>query len=159
MMLAISGGNRWQHLTLGVPSRRTEMNKSLVGALIVAAALMVMGCDKTSEKGGGGGNDTFRITVPATAADVNQGEVVTVRLVLERGAAFKQPVKLEAKAPAGVQVELTNATVQPGDKGDVQLTITAAKDAALGEHKIFVKGTPDKGEPTQTEFRINVRAK
>jgi len=135
------------------------MNKSLAGALIVAAALMVMGCDKTSEKGGGTGNDTFRIVVPATAPDVNQGEVVTVRLALERGAAFKQSVKLDAKAPAGIQVEPTDATVQPGDKGDVQLKITVAKDVALGEHKIFVKGTPDSGEPTQTEFRITVRAK
>jgi len=135
------------------------MNKLLTGALIVAAALMVMGCDNTSEKGGGGGNDTFRIAVPATAADVNQGEVVTVRVTLERGAAFKQPVKLEVKAPAGVDVEPNDATVQPGDKGDVQLKITVAKEVALGEHKIFVKGTPDQGEPTQTEFRIIVRAK
>ena len=158
-MPAVSGGNRVQYLTLGVPSRRTQVKKSLAGALVVAAALMVMGCDKSSEKGGGTGNDTFRIAVPGTAADVNQGEVVTVRLTLERGAAFKQPVKLEAKAPAGVQIELANATVQPGDKGDVQLTITVAKDVALGEHKIGVKGTPDTGEPTQTEFRINVRAK
>lgn len=135
------------------------MNKSLVGVLIVAAALMVMGCDKSSDKGGGAGNDTFRIVVPGTAADVKQGEVVTVRLTLERGAAFKQPVTLDVKAPDGIQVGQSAAKVLPGDKGDVQLTITAAKDAALGEHKIFVKGTPDTGEPTQTEFRINVRAK
>ena len=135
------------------------MNKSLAGALIVAVALLVMGCDKSSEKGGGTGNDTFRIVVPATAPDVNQGEVVTVRLTLERNAAFKQSVQLEVRAPEGIRVEPTDATVQPGDKGDVQLKITAAKDAALGEQKIFVKGTPDTGEPTQTEFRITVRAK
>ena len=49
--------------------------------------------------------------------------------------------------------------MQPGDKGDVQLKITAAKDAAIGEHKIQVKGTPDKGEPTETEFKITVSAK
>jgi uncharacterized membrane protein len=135
------------------------MKKSLAGALIVAAALMVMGCGKTSEEGGGPGNDTFRIVVPATAADVNQGEVVTVRVTLERGAAFKQPVKLEVKGPAGVQIEPNDATVQPGDKGDVQLKITVAKDVPLGELKISVKGTPDKGEPTTTDFRIMVRAK
>ena len=46
-----------------------------------------------------------------------------------------------------------------GHKGDVQLKITAAKDAAIGEHKIQVKGTPDKGEPTETEFKITVSAK
>ena len=135
------------------------MTRSLVGALVVALALVVMGCDQTSEKGGGTGSDTFRIVVPGTAADVNQGEVVTARLALERGAGFKQAVKLEVKAEKGIQVEPANATVQPGDKGDVQLKITAAKDAALGEQKIFVKGTPDTGEPTQTEFTITVRAK
>jgi hypothetical protein len=159
MMPAVGGGKRWQTLTLGAPSRRTEMNKSLVGALIVAAALMVMGCDKSSEKGGGTGSDTFRIVVPGTVANVNQGEMVIVRLTLERGTAFKQPVTLDVKAPDGIQVGQNAAKVQPGDNGDVQLKITAAKDAALGEHKIFVKGTPDVGEPTETEFRINVRAK
>jgi uncharacterized membrane protein len=135
------------------------MNRSFVGALIVAAALMgVAGCEKTSEKGGGTGGDTFRLVAPGTA-DVNQGEVAIVRLVLERSAAFKQAVKLEVKAQEGIQVEPNDATVKPGDKGDVQLKITVAKDLAAGEHKIFVKGTPDSGEPTQTEFRINVRAK
>ena len=37
--------------------------------------------------------------------------------------------------------------------------ITAAKDAAIGEHKMLVKGTPDKGEPTETKFKITVSAK
>ena len=50
-------------------------------------------------------------------------------------------------------------SVKPGDKGDVQLKITAAKDAPLGEQKIVVKGTPDKGEATEIEFKITVSAK
>ncbi len=133
------------------------MNKVFAGALMAAVALT--GCSKSSEKGGRAGNDTFRIVVPTLATGVKQGEVQTVRVVLERGAGFKQPVKLEMKAPAGVQVEPSSTTVQPGDKGDVQLKITVAKDAAIGEHKILVKGTPDKGELTETEFKINVSAK
>jgi uncharacterized membrane protein len=79
--------------------------------------------------------------------------------VLDRGKGFKQRVKLEVKAPVGVEVEPKEAMVQPGDKGDVQLKITVAKDAPIGEHKILVKGTPDKGEPTETEFKISVIAK
>jgi uncharacterized membrane protein len=78
---------------------------------------------------------------------------------LERGEGFKQSVKLEVKAPTGLQVEPDSAMVKPGDKGDVQLQIKAAKDAPLGEHKIQVKGTPDKGDSTQTEFKITVSAK
>ncbi len=135
------------------------MIKSLSSVLVVAVALIFTGCEKSSEKGGGPAKDTFRIIVPAMASDVNQGELVTVRVTLERTAAFKQRVKLEVKALAGIQIEPATTTVEPGDPGDFQLKITAAKDAAIGEHKIFVKGTPDQGEPTQTEFKINVRAK
>ena len=83
----------------------------------------------------------------------------TPLLVMERGKGFKQRVKLEVKAPVGVQVEPKEAMVEPGDKGDVQLKITVAKDAPIGEHKILVKGTPDKGEPAATEFKITVSAK
>ena len=133
------------------------MNKAFAGVLL--AALALTGCKTKSEQGGGAGNDTFKIVVPAMATDVKQGELQTVRVAVERGDGFKQQVKLELKAPAGIQVEPKDATVQPGDKGDVQVKITAAKDAAIGEHKIMVKGTPDKGEPTETEFNITVSAK
>jgi len=133
------------------------MNKILAGVLLTVLALT--GCKTKSEEGGGAGNDTFRIVVPATATDVIQGELQTVRVVVERSPGFKQQVKLELKAPAGIQVDPKDATVQPGDKGDVQVKITAKEDAAIGEHKIMVKGTPDKGEPTETEFKITVSAK
>jgi uncharacterized membrane protein len=133
------------------------MNKAFAGALI--AALALTGCKTRSEQGGRAGNDTFKIVVPAMATDVKQGELQTVRVTLERGDGFKQPVKLELKAPTGIQVEPKDTKVQPSDKGDVQVKITAAKDAAIGEHKILVKGTPDKGEPTETEFKITVSAK
>jgi uncharacterized membrane protein len=133
------------------------MYKVFMGAFIVVAALT--GCTKKSEEGGRAGNDTFRIVVPAVAAGVKQGEVQTVRVVLERGNGFKQRVQLEVKAPVGVQVEPKEAMVEPGDKGDVQLKITVAKDAPIGEHKILVRGNPDKGEPAETEFKITVSAK
>jgi uncharacterized membrane protein len=138
------------------------MSKVLAGMLFVASALTGCnnsGCNKSSAEGGRAGNDTFRIGVPALATDVKQGEVQTVRVTLERGAGFKERVKLEVKAPAGIQVEINGATIEPGDKGDVQLKITVAKDAPIGEHKIQVKGTPDKGESTETEFTITVSAK
>jgi uncharacterized membrane protein len=79
-------------------------------------------------------------------------------VVLDRGAGFQQRVKREPTAPAGVGVEPNNATEQPNEKGDVQVTITVAEDSALGEHNILVKGTPEKGEPTETQFKITVSA-
>ncbi|MDD4890234.1 MAG: hypothetical protein PHU85_09925 [Phycisphaerae bacterium] len=132
------------------------MNRVVVVAMMAAAVLV--GCHK-SEPGGQGGNDTFKVVVPAIVASVTQGEVQTVRVSVERGDGFKQGVKLHVKAPAGLQVDPESTTVKAGDKGDVQLKITAAKDAPLGEQTIQVHGTPDKGDATQTEFKITVSAK
>jgi uncharacterized membrane protein len=132
------------------------MRTALVVGLIAMAALV--GCQK-SEPGGRAGDDTFKVVVPAMSADVKQGEVQIVRVSVERGAGFKQGVKLEVKAPTGLQVDPESTTVKPGDKGDVQLKITAAKDAPLGEQMIMVKGTPDQGEPVELSFKVTVSAK
>ena len=131
--------------------------KALMVTVLIAMAALV-GCKK-SEPGGGAGNDTFRVVVPATSSDVKQGEVQTVRVSVERGTGFKQAVKLEVKAPTGLKVDPDSTMVKPGDKGDVQLTITADKDAPLGEQKVMVKGTPDQGEPAELEFKVTVIAK
>jgi uncharacterized membrane protein len=137
------------------------MKTALVSGLVAMAALAMValvGCQK-SEPGGRAGTDTFRLSVPALSTAVAQGETQVVRVAVERAEGFKQGVKLEVKAPTGLAVDPESTTVAPGDKGDVQLKITAAKDAPLGEQKIQVKGTPDKGDPTQMEFKITVSAK
>ena len=135
------------------------MSRILTGTFVVVlAAAAFVGCQK-SEPGGRGGTDSFKVVVPAMSTDVKQGEIQTVRVSVERGAEFKQEVKLEVKVPAGLQVDPASTSVKPSDKGDVQLKITAAKDAPLGEQKILVKGTPDKGEATETEFKVTVSAK
>ena len=133
------------------------MKKALLVVGLIAMVALV-GCKK-SEEGGRAGNDTFRVVVPAMTTDVKQGEIQTVHVSVERGEGFKQRVKLEVKAPAGLQVDPDSTTVEPGDKGDVQLKITAANDAPIGESKILVKGTPDKGESAETEFKVTVSAK
>ena len=147
------------------------MSRVLIVAL--AAAAMCVGCNM-SEPGGRGGNDTFRIVVPAISTDVKQGEIQTVRISVLRGEEFKQAVKLEVKAPTGLQVDAESEKiaeigpvhvttgsimVKPGDKGDVQLKVTAAKDAPLGEQTIRVLGTPDKGESTEVTLKVTVSAK
>jgi len=132
------------------------MKMAMVAGFVAMAALV--GCTK-SEPGGRMGTDTFKVVVPALSTDVKQGELQTVKVSIDRGETFKQPVKLEFKATAGISVDPASTTVQPGDKGEVQLKITAAKDAPLGESKILVKGTPDKGDPAETEFKITVSVK
>ena len=54
--------------------------------------------------------------------------------------------------------ERVKALVKAGAKPDVQLRITAAKDAALGEYRVYVKGTPETGEATQVGLAVKVVA-
>ena len=131
-------------------------NALMLAALIAMVALV--GCKK-SEEGGRAGIETFKLSVPALATAVKQGETQVAQVTVERSDAFKQAVKLEVKAPTGLQVDLETATVKPSDKGDVQVKIMAAKDAPLGEQKVMIKGTPEKGEPAETEFKVTVSAK
>lgn len=133
------------------------MKKVLILAALVMVATVV-GCKK-SEDGGRAGNDTFKVVVPALSTTVKQGEIATVRVSVERSAEFKQGIKLEVKAPAGIQADPSSTTVKPGDKADVQLKITAANDAPLGDQKIMIQGTPDKGDAASTEFKVTVVAK
>ncbi len=133
-----------------------KMALLLVAGLIAMAS--VVGCDQ-SATGGGAGDQTFKLVVPSTTTTVKQGEAQTVKVSVERGAGFKQAVTLDMKAPAGLEVEPGTTTVKASDKGEVQLTIRAAKDAALGAQKIMVKGTPDKGEAVELELKVAVTAK
>jgi len=134
------------------------MKKALVVALITTVAFM--GCNKKSEEGGRAGNDTFKVVVPAMSTAVKQGEFQNVKVSIERGAGFQQAVKLEMKAPAGagLQFDPSSTTIKPGDNGEVQLKITAAKDAPITDQKILIKGTPDKGDSAEVEFTVTVKA-
>jgi uncharacterized membrane protein len=142
---------------LGINERRKVMSKIRTVAMVIAIAALV-GCQK-SEPGGGAGNDTFKVVVPALGTSIKQGELQTVKVSIDRGEGFKRAVKLEFKAPTGITVDPDSTTVQPGDKGEVQLKITAAKDAPLGDSKVLVKGTPAQGEPAEIEFKVTVSAK
>ena len=58
----------------------------------------------------------------------------------------------------GLSVEPTIVVVKASDSPDVQLQIAAAKDAALGEYPVVVKGTLETGEPTSWGFTVRVVA-
>ena len=82
----------------------------------------------------------------------------TLSLSLERGDSFKQDVTLEIKLSKGegITFDPAKVLVKAGDKPDVQIQVSAAEDAAVGEYKVSVTGTPTTGEPTATEFNVNV---
>jgi TPR repeat protein len=102
---------------------------------------------------------TLRVGGPATVTDIKQGQTQIVSVVLFRSTGFNMGVKLEMKCPTGLQIVPNSTTVKPGDDNLVMLTLTAAKDAPIGESNILVKGTPDKGESASIEIKVNVIAK
>jgi uncharacterized membrane protein len=114
-----------------------------------------------SEKGGSVvKGEGFKIAVPTFDTKIKQGETQSVTISLERGESFKQDVTLEIKLfkGKGLTFEPTKVVVKAADKPDVQIMITALKEANLGEYKVFVTGTPTTGEPTSVKFNVNVVA-
>ena len=134
---------------------------TIVLTLVLAA---VSGCTEKPKGGPEGGSvgegEGFKIDVPTFDTKIKQGEFQSVTISLERGESFKQDVTLEIKLfkGEGITFDPAKVIVKAGDKPDVQLTITVPKDAALGEYKVSVTGTPTTGEPTSTEFNVKVEA-
>ena len=133
--------------------------KIAIAMVMTLVLAVVSGCESSSERGGGMSKDVgFKIAVPTFSTEVKQGETKDVTISLERGQYFKQDVKLQINASKGISVEPTKVLVKASDTPDVQLQISAAKDAAIGEYHVSVMGIPKTGESTSTEFNVNVVA-
>jgi uncharacterized membrane protein len=102
------------------------------------------------------GGEGFKIGTPTFTTAVKQGETESVTITLNRGKYFKRDVTLDIRASRGISVEPSRALVRGSETPEVHLRITAARDADLGEYKIFVTGTPETGEATSTEIRVKV---
>ena len=126
--------------------------------IVMALALtVVVGC--LSPRGGGmSKSEGFKISVPMFATDIKQGDRQTITVSLHRDEYFREDVRLEIKASEGISVHPTNVLVKASDTPDVPLQIAAPKDAALGEYRVFVKGTPETGQPTSIEIKVKVVA-
>jgi len=130
------------------------MKKTIV-IVMALTAVTLFGCE--SPRGGGmSGGEQFKIVTPAFETKIKQGETESVTISLHRGEYFKRDVTLEIIASKGISVEPTQALVKANEKPDVHLRITAAKNAALGNYKVYVKGTPETGETTSTEITVKV---
>jgi len=129
--------------------------KTAITIVLTLALMAVSGCKQRSPQGGESEDERFKISAPSVKK-VKQGEVQTATVSLKRGDYFKQDVELQIKTTTGISIEPTKVWIKASDKPDVQLRITAAKDAALGEYRVFVKGTPETGEPISAEFNVKV---
>jgi uncharacterized membrane protein len=134
------------------------MRTTITIAMTLALAA-VCGCQSSSPRGGGMTKDVgFKIAVPTFSTEIKQGQTQNVTVSLERGAYFKQEVKLQIQASKGISVDPTNVLVKASESPDIQVRIAATKDTALGAYRVSVKGTPKTGEPTSTAFTVTVVA-
>jgi uncharacterized membrane protein len=136
--------------------------KKLIMIVVTLSLTAVSGCYTVQSNSAKGGSvrpgEGFKIAVPTFDVDMKQGDIQSVTISIERGESFKQDVKLEIFAVKGINVEPTIVTVKASDMPEVQLRITAPKDAALGAYLVSVKGTPKTGEPAATDFSVKVVA-
>ena len=129
--------------------------KTAIMSVMAVALSIVVGCG--SPKGGGMSSEAgFRITTPFFTTDIQQGDRKTITVSVKRDEFFKEDVKLQATASPGISVEPTDVLVKASDSPDVQFQIKAPKDAAFGEYRVHVKGTPETGQPTSTEIKVKV---
>lgn len=131
--------------------------KTAMMMVMMLGVTALFGCE--SPRGGGMSRDEgFKIAVPVFNTEVKQGELQTVTVSLRRGESFKRDVTLEIRPSKGISVEPSTVLVKGSDAPEVQLRITAGKDANLGEYRVYVTGTPETGETTSTEFKVDVVA-
>lgn len=139
------------------------MPKKLFTAAVAAAlALAPVACNKSEPGGPGapaGGNkdDTFQLVLPTIPNAIKQGDTESVKVGIDRGKAFKQTVKLDAKAPDKISVEFDRTSVKDGESQEVTLKIKPAADAPDGTHKITISGTPEQGPAASKELSVIVR--
>jgi hypothetical protein len=128
--------------------------------IAVAGLLLVMpGCQSMSPRGGGGGEEEgFRVIVPTAETQIKQGEIHTVPVTLHRGDYFKRDVKLEMSTSDGIGVEPASVWIRAGDKPEAPIRVSVARNAALGDYRVYVRGIPESGEPTSVDFRVKVVA-
>jgi uncharacterized membrane protein len=136
--------------------------KTAITIVLMLTLATLYGCQSSSSPQGGSviQDEGFKIIVPAFATEIKQGEAKTVVVTLHRDNYFKQNVKLKIKLSKGegITFDPAKVLVKASDEPDVQLTITAPRNAALGEYLVSVTGTPKTGEPTSVEFTVKVIA-
>jgi uncharacterized membrane protein len=145
-------------------------------SVLLIGVVATVGCKRESEKGGPGADanraarttdnrgaeessaeDTFTVKVPESMK-VPQGERKEVTVTLNRGNKFNQDVKITFKAPAGVKMEPSSATIKAGEK-EHKFTVEAMSDAKVGEATVQVIGTPATGKAANVDLTVTVQKK
>lgn len=136
-----------------------------VPSWLVAGAFLLgcgFGCNKSPEGGTPNSSSSFTIKAPATSTSIKQDAREPVKLTLDRSKDFHKDVKLKAESTdSKIKVELDKDMIKASDASpaDFHVTVTPAKDAPVGDHKVKVTGTPEGGgAATTVEFTVKVTA-
>ncbi len=141
--------------------KKRKMKKLIAITVVLTLVLAAVSSGADSPKGGSvGKGEAFKIAVPTFDTKLKQGETQSITITLERGESFKQDVtlKIALSKGEGLTLDPTKVLVKASDKPDVQIAITAPKDAVLGAYNVSVTGTPTTGEATSVEFTVTVTA-
>ena len=129
--------------------------KTLIAIVLSSCLMLVTGCE-SSRGGSVGTGEGFKIVSPPFDTTIKQGDTASVAISLDRGDSFKRNVTLHIQASTGISVEPTEALIKGSDKPELTLRITAGKDANIGTYQVFVKATPQTGESTSAQIKVNV---
>jgi uncharacterized membrane protein len=100
--------------------------------------------------------NTFTLEVPRMSTTLDTGKKRDVDISISRGKEFKQSVKLEFKAPAGVTVTPNMATI-PAGQDKVTVTLEATKDASAGKNQVGVMAVPETGKSVSLDMPVEVK--
>jgi uncharacterized membrane protein len=100
--------------------------------------------------------NTFTLEVPRMSTTLDSGKKRDVDISISRGKEFKQSVTLEFKAPSGVTVTPTMATI-PAGQDKVTVTLEASKDATAGKNQVHVMAVPETGKSVSLEMPVEVK--
>jgi uncharacterized membrane protein len=145
--------------------------KILALLVIGSVSAVLIGCNGHSTPGGPGAtgsntkpgivgtaDNTFTLNTPTLTTDIKQGETKTVTIGISRGKNFDQDVKLEiAGVSPGVKVSPASPELKASQE-KVEISIEAAKDAALGEHVLTITGMPVReGAKAAAQLKMDVK--
>ena len=139
------------------------MMRTIFATLVALTLIAVSGCQTSSSSRGGSVSvgKGFKVEVPAFATTIKQGETRSIPISLSREYYFKQDVTLKlttSSANKGISIDPATAVIKASERPSVQIRVTAATSAALGEYSIRVMGTPETGESTSTAFNVKIVA-
>lgn len=132
--------------------------KKTIAVLVTLSLMVLSSCVSTTSPQGGTlpQDKEFSIVVP-THSTVKQGESVSIVILLNRGSFFKKDVRLVIHAD-GLVVTPAEVLVKASEKPEAQLQITATRETALGEYRVYINATPAAGKTTSTECTVAVVA-